>query len=48
MLHAPEETILTTLELGCTLLLLVLRVFGPIPHLEGLEMELDFLSNSTD
>lgn len=40
-LHAPEGTILTTHELDCTL-----KVLGPIPHLAGLEVELDFLSNS--
>lgn len=41
ILHAPEGTILTTHELDCTL-----KVLGPIPHLAGLKVELDFLSNS--
>jgi len=48
ILHAPQGIILTMHELGCTLLLLVLKVLGPTPHLAGLEVEFDFLSKSAD
>lgn len=49
MLHAPEGIILTMLELDCKLLLIiVLKILGPIPHLAGLEVELNFLSESGD
>lgn len=39
ILHAPEGIILTVRELDWMLLLLVLKVLRPIPHLAGLEVE---------
>lgn len=48
MLHAPEGIITSVQELDCTLLLLVLEVLGPIPHLAGLKKESDFLPKPAD
>lgn len=39
ILYAPAGIILTVRELDCVLLLLVLKVLGPIPRLAGLEVE---------
>lgn len=47
ILHAPEETVLTTLDLGCTLLLLILRVLGPISDLDGIRFSFKFCRLST-